>query len=139
MPSKNVNLIATEKQIKEMNVYQRMHFAGSLLSGRVRKDGENKFDKYRFVSHDGAVEFVRDALQAARLILTIDGEDFQCELVQTLGDKGKSQFQVTGVMNGHIVNVDNPKEDRYKSACQLMRSTAATKPSVRLSATARNT
>ena len=108
---------SNEVNVREMNVYERIHYAGTLIQGRVPKDGVNTFDKYNFSSHDGVVAFVRSMLQKARIILCIEPGQFQTEIVES--EKGKRQVMVQGNMTASIVNIDKP-DDRHVQVIPVM-------------------
>jgi hypothetical protein len=97
-----------ETDVTKMNLWQRLHHAGENLKGRIAKDKENTFDHYDYASHDKVVEFVRPALQAARLVLTIEPGEFSWEMMD--GKDGKKQICVTGVMQAVLHNIDKPEE-----------------------------
>jgi hypothetical protein len=99
-----------ETDVTKMNLWQRVHHASEALKGRIEKDKENTFDKYHYSSHDRVVEFVRPALQAARLVLTIEPGEFSWEVMDA--KDGKKQILVTGVMKAVLHNIDKP-EDTY--------------------------
>lgn len=94
--------------VKEMNLWQRIHSAGEALKGRISKDKENKFDGYKYASHDEVVDFVRTALQDARIVLTIEPGEFSWEVMD--GKDGKKQICVSGTMNAVLHNIDKPEE-----------------------------
>ena len=100
-----------ENQIKELNLWQRIHYAGTMLNKRVPKDKQNKFDGYDYSSHDGVVAFVRASLQEARLLLTIEPGQFDTDVLETDTQKGKKiVFQTTGLMQAVLRNIDKPEE-----------------------------
>ena len=96
-------------KVNEVGLWQRVHYAGSLLQGRIAKDKENAFDHYDYASHDKVVEFVRPALYAARLVLTIEPGEFAWEVMDA--KDGKKQICVTGVMKAVLHNIDNAAEN----------------------------
>jgi hypothetical protein len=98
-----------DMNVNEMTLWQRVHYAGGLLQGRIAKDKENSFDHYDYASHDKVVEFVRPALYAARLVLTIEPGEFAWEVMDA--KDGKKQILVTGVMKAVLHNIDKPDEN----------------------------
>ena len=104
------------EDVKQMNLWQRIHHAGEELKGRVAKDKTNTFDKYDYASHDGVVAHVRPALQAARIVLTIEPGDFSVDTVET---NNKTQILVKGLMQAVLHNIDKP-EDVYSIPIPVM-------------------
>lgn len=103
-------------EVKQMNLWQRIHYAGEELKGRVAKDRRNDFDRYDYASHDGVVAHVRPALQAARIVLTIEPGDFSVDTVET---NNKTQILVKGLMQAVIHNIDKP-DDVYSIPIPVM-------------------
>jgi hypothetical protein len=113
--------IEMSHEVKQMNLWQRIHYAGEELKGRVAKDKRNDFDRYDYASHDGVVAHVRPALQAARIVLTIEPGDFSVDSLETSNKQGQKSTQifVKGLMQAVLHNIDKP-EDVYSIPIPVM-------------------
>jgi len=103
-----------EKQTENktpLNVYQRMHQAAQAIQGRIAKAQENKFQHYKYASHDDVVEFCRPSLLDAGLLIICDMPKIETR-IEEIGEKKTATMIAEGVLAVTILNVDNP-DDRY--------------------------
>jgi hypothetical protein len=102
-------------ELKELNIHQRMFQAASLISVLVKRD-ENKFQHYKYVSHDDVVAKVRRAFQACGILCVMDIQDHTLETINTADPEagGKAKFQTLATVKAEMVfiNPDHP-EDRF--------------------------
>jgi hypothetical protein len=101
----------SEVKVESMNVLQRIHYAAGLMSGRVKKDGENKEQKFPYVSHDAAVDHVREAYQKARIVMTMTCHERTVEHVEVELKYGKKTMVIeSATYKCTIHNIDKPDD-----------------------------
>ena len=102
-------------ELKDLNIHQRMFRAASLISVLVKRD-ENKFQHYKYVSHDDVVAKVRRAFQACGILCVMDIQEHKLETINTADPDagGKAKFQTLAIVTAEMafINPDQP-EDRY--------------------------
>ena len=97
----------------EKNIYQRINEAGKALLGRIPKDGWNGEQKYKFTSHDGAVEFVRPSLMDAGIVFAMTCKDSAVVCHERQTQYGmKYLYEASAMFECAMINIDKP-DDRH--------------------------